>query len=120
MGILDKLSSWFNTSPSQSSEKVQTFPPSRTALGTSAEMGSIADVKKLLAKGVDVNEKDDKGRTALMWAAFKGHADIVKELLVHGAEVNAKDNYDYTALKFVDLYTHGETVKILKDAGAVE
>jgi uncharacterized protein len=120
MSILRKISSWLTTDPRESSAKDQELSQLENALLAAAELGSVEEVKKLLAKGVDVNEKDIKGRTALMWAAFKGHADVVKELLASGADLNAKDNYDYTALKFVDLYRHNEIAEILKESGAIE
>ena len=43
---------------------------------TAATNGNIAQVKELIDKGIDVNEKDNDGKTALMFAAFQGHKVI--------------------------------------------
>src|ERR1700730_10299053 len=55
-----------------------------------ASRGDRAAVQALLAKGADVNAKDNGGRTALMMATVTGHPDVVQTLLAMGAEVNAK------------------------------
>ncbi len=43
----------------------------------------------LLANGVDVNVKTDKGVTALHAASLYGHLDIIEFLLANGADLNA-------------------------------
>jgi ankyrin repeat protein len=43
-------------------------------------------VDTLIAKGTDVNAKDNKGQTALMWASKNGKEDVVELLYQHGAE----------------------------------
>jgi ankyrin repeat protein len=55
-------------------------------------------VKMLLAKGADVNAKDDYGYTALIWAAYLDYSDIVQILLEHGAKVNIKNNHGESPL----------------------
>ncbi len=42
-------------------------------------------VKTLIARGVDVNERDDRRRTALWWAEDKGHTEIAEVLRADGA-----------------------------------
>jgi DnaJ-domain-containing protein 1 len=55
-----------------------------------SELGKIEPLKRLLARGVDVNAKRHKGgRTALMKAAGNNHFEAVRMLLDHGASVNA-------------------------------
>ena len=58
----------------------------------SAVAGGHKDVVELLiAKGADVNAKNDKyGGTPLLHAAGEGHKEIVELLIAAGADVNAK------------------------------
>ena len=62
-----------------------------TALMWPAANGHLEVVQALLAKGADVNAKENDGRTALMMASQNGHLEVVQALLAKGAEVNAKD-----------------------------
>ena len=48
--------------------------------------GDIAQVRAMLAIGVDPNSKTKHGYTALMGAALNGHLDIIKILLDAGAD----------------------------------
>jgi ankyrin repeat protein len=58
--------------------------------------GVLADVKKAVGEGADVNAADAAGRTALLEAAWNGNADIVKYLLEQGAAPNAADKSGFT------------------------
>jgi len=44
-----------------------------------------------MAKGADVNAKNDGGYAPLHYAAFNGHKEIAELLIAKGADVNAKD-----------------------------
>jgi len=46
-------------------------------------------LRTLVAKGADVNAKDNEKRTALFWAAYFGYTDTVRALLAKGARANA-------------------------------
>ena len=63
-----------------------------------SQQGHLDVVQALLAKGADVNAKDNDGATALMLASQNGHLDVVQALLAKGADVNAKANDGVTAL----------------------
>ncbi|XP_055310888.1 26S proteasome non-ATPase regulatory subunit 10-like [Sitodiplosis mosellana] len=67
------------------------------ALHIAAENGNLADVKKLIEKGADVNATNDFGRTPLHLAAMKGHKVIIDQLLKAGANPKHKDSYGKTA-----------------------
>ncbi len=59
-------------------------------LVSAAGSGDIAEVKRLIAGGVDVNERNTRGTTALMSGAFYGHLEIVQALLEAGANPDAR------------------------------
>ncbi len=49
-----------------------------------AEKGDLPRVNALLAKGADVNAKNNDGWTALMYASYKGNLEVVQALLAKG------------------------------------
>ncbi len=89
----------------------------RTPLHNAAYEGNIAEVKRFLADGADVNAGDDQGVSPLMFAASNGRTEMIRVLLAEGAAVNAKDILGNTALSLA-VSTGTETVKLLVDAGA--
>ena len=51
-------------------------------------------VQLLLAKGADVNAKNNCGQTALSWVARDGPSSVAQILLIdHNADVNIQDKY---------------------------
>ena len=61
--------------------------------------GKLAETRSALARGEDVNDKDNFDHTALMLAIWKKHNSIVKLLLDQPAvDVNMKNDYGRTAL----------------------
>lgn len=73
-----------------------------------------------MAKGADVNVRNEDGMTPLIWAAFIGHLDIVKFLVDNGngMDIDARDNKGCTALAMAVLMGKLEVVKILVAKGA--
>lgn len=69
-----------------------------TELMNAAKNGDIVGVQKIIDRGADVNQQNNKGKTALMFAASEGHEDIVQFLIDHGAKVDIADEYGTTAL----------------------
>jgi ankyrin repeat protein len=55
-------------------------------------------IKRAIAQGAGVNQKDGDGRTALHLAAMKGNHSVVSLLLYKGADAMRKDNEQQTAL----------------------
>jgi hypothetical protein len=76
-------------------------------------------VQALLAKGAEVNAKEEHGMTALMAASFKGHLDIVQALLAKGADVNAKASDGTTALDAAAQGGHADIRALLVQAQAL-
>jgi hypothetical protein len=88
--------------------------------------------KLLLAKGADINARDDKDATPLHYAAATLRLEIVKLLVEKGADINARFEKQYTPIDVVgvdalanknDLSAEEETAKkeiiaLLKSKGA--
>jgi len=84
-----------------------------------AAKGDLADIKRHLQKGADVNIKDDNDWTPLLYSAFYGKQDVVKFLISKGADVNVTSrNTGWTPLHVAADKGHLEVVKILVSAGA--
>ena len=74
-----------------------------------AVVGNSEQVKKLIARGADVNYKDEEGRTVLMYAVLApfAHYDIeetkqiIKMLITAQADINDSDKEGNTALMAV-------------------
>ena len=76
-----------------------------------ASDGNADAVQALLAKGADIDAKDDLGRTALIVASEHGHLDAVQTLLAKGADVNAKANTGFTALMAACVMGHVDVLQ---------
>jgi hypothetical protein len=68
------------------------------ALSVAAFSGDMAKVEALIAKGADVNAKDENGRTPLSWAAYYDKREVVELLISKGADINTKIAGDRTPL----------------------
>jgi len=68
--------------------------PPQQVLHRAVLSGNLAEVKRLLEEGSDVNAKGEYGMTPLMWAAGIGRIEMVKFLLSKGADVNARNTKD--------------------------
>ncbi|HEV2800283.1 MAG TPA: ankyrin repeat domain-containing protein [Pyrinomonadaceae bacterium] len=91
-----------------------------TALTAAAERGDTAQVKKLIAAGADVNEKDHAGLTALMWAARKGHTEIARALVDARADMNVRDcaSAGWTPLMHAIHKNQNDMARLLIERGA--
>jgi ankyrin repeat protein len=71
-------------------------------------------IKRLVAKGADINVKDWNGQPMLWHAVGSKNLEIVQWLLEKGAKINAKNDIGRTAL----MYANDTTVQILLTHGA--
>jgi ankyrin repeat protein len=73
----------------------------------------------LLAKGAEIDARDQYGATPLHTAALKGHMDLVKLLIEHGANINAREtDSGSTPLYAAASLGHADVVDVLLDHGA--
>ena len=90
-------------------------PPPQPAIVAAARIGDVAQVRALIAAGVDIDEPYEygdahlpfgggvPGRTALGVAAYAGHANVVHALIAAGADVNLVDDGGFTTL-FIAIF----------------
>jgi uncharacterized protein len=77
--------------------------------------GQTEVVKKLIARGADVNKP---GWAPLHYAATNGHTEIMTLLLDNHAYIDASSPNDSTPLMMAALYGTASAVKLLLEAGA--
>ena len=88
-----------------------------TPMHQAAYYGQKEVAELLIAKGADVNAKDDNGQTPLFNAAYLGRKEIVELLIAEGADVNAKTDYGKTPLDGANRRKHPETADLLRKHG---
>ena len=72
----------------------------------------------LIAKGADINAKDNVGGTPLFWAAMEGNEEVAEALIRQGADVNAAGPEGWTALHWAVAMAQKKTVELLIGEGA--
>jgi ankyrin repeat protein len=85
---------------------------------SAARDADIAEVRKLIAAGSDVNVPEADGTSALLWAAHQGSPELVSILLKAGADPNAANKFGVTPLLEASRYGDAATLKALLDGGA--
>ena len=58
----------------------------------------VPRAERLIARGADVNAKDDSEQNAYLVATSEGHYELLELTLRHGADVNARDSFDGTGI----------------------
>ncbi|WP_309066792.1 ankyrin repeat domain-containing protein [Microbacterium sp.] len=72
---------------------------------------------ELIARGADVNAKDDTQQSAYLIATSEGHLELLRLTLAHGARVDDKDSWNGTGLIRAAERGHGHVVGELLRAG---
>lgn len=72
----------------------------------------------LIAKGANIEERDEKGLTPLMEACKEGNFEAAKYLISLGVNLNVADNQEVTPLKYAALKKNYSLVELLIDNGA--
>jgi len=83
-----------------------------------AAQGDVAEMRRLVARGVSPKVADYDGRTALHLAASEDQLEALRYLLQLGVEVNPLDRWDNTPLDDAVRANHSSVVSILKEYGA--
>lgn len=90
-----------------------------TALHAASYVGNSAIARKLLDKGADVNDQDNKaGVTALSVAAEEGYSGVAQVLIDFGAKLEASERNGYTPLSRALWRGQSDVVKVLQKSGA--
>jgi len=90
-------------------------------LHDAAEKGDVAEVRRLLAAGADINAKEDQhGFTVLVVAMGNQRSEVVKLLLEKGdrIDISIKNNAGYDALHFAIMSGNTEAATWLIKKGA--
>ncbi len=97
------------------------------ALLTAASDGDTARVRELIARGADLEVRDERGRTPLVAATKNRAVDAARALIDAGADVNAKDDlqdsaYLYAGAEGIDdilelTLTHGADLRSVNRYG---
>ena len=66
-------------------------PGQPASLVRAGESGDLAGVRRLIAAGADVDQRDDRGRTAVTAAAMQEHVEVVAALVDAGADIDLQD-----------------------------
>jgi ankyrin repeat protein len=88
-------------------------------LMAAARAGDASMIKSLVASGVDINARDERGVSPLGTAAFHGHADAVRILLSLGAkQTGSEKEPGFSPLRIAISRNHIGVIRVLLEAGA--
>ncbi|GLE09786.1 hypothetical protein PINS_up021642 [Pythium insidiosum] len=83
-----------------------------------ASTGDVAKIKEALARGSDVDAKDEEGRTMLHWAVDRSQREMVELLLAHHATPDVQDTDGMTPLHYAVNCEDEEMAQLLVNGGA--
>lgn len=90
---------------------------SYTGLHLAAHEGDVAEIKRLVATGVDLDVRDGSLRTPAHVAAFASHDAVLVELARDGADMNALENRVYDVLTIAAVANDPEMVSLAMELG---
>ena len=103
--------------PAQTAPNAAELAAYRGLLGAAAK-GDVAQIKKLIAGGADVNVRDGHGRTPLIVAAHRKDQAAARALIAAGADVNALDKNRYDVITVSAVLDDVEMIKLAIASGA--
>ncbi|MBM3538906.1 MAG: ankyrin repeat domain-containing protein [Alphaproteobacteria bacterium] len=77
----------------------------------------LAEARRLIAAGADVNGQDETRQSAFLIAASEGFPELLRLTLAHGANVHFTDSYNGTALIRAAHHGHVEVIAELLKTG---
>lgn len=83
-----------------------------------AKGGDLAEIRRLLQDGADVNAKDKNGYTPLHITAATGDKDAAELLITKGADVNGEGSVYMTPLGVAAMFDRVEVAELLIAKGA--
>lgn len=91
----------------------------RPAFIRAADTDDQTTVRRLLARGADINVRDNfhPGATALMLAAYNGNDALCRLLLEQGADINAQNKHGMTAVAYAVHTGCASTARLLLARG---
>lgn len=124
LGILPALAKWASAGEIHIAAERGDLPPAEERRPTDAAhasaLGDIAQVKKLLSKGSNINARDRRGQTPLHLAAICEHADVADLLLTRGADPTIKDDQHRTPLAYAREYERRGVISIFQKHGVAD
>jgi ankyrin repeat protein len=84
-------------------------------LHTAAGRGDVAEVRRMVSAGADVNEQSELGWGPLHYAAVQGHVETVKVLAQLGAELGVQAANGETALQGSVRLGHHQMAEVLRE-----
>lgn len=89
-----------------------------TGLLAAAQQGDLAQAKKLLAAGANVNARDPYGRTAVHIATHARQRELIRVLAQAGADLELLENDRYDAVTIASVADDEDSLRVLLGLGA--
>jgi glutaminase len=111
-GFTDLVADSRKVNPRRSSTEI--FVDEAMHLCAASAKGDINELRRLVARNVDINRSDYDGRTALHLAASDGRVDAVRFLLERGANTDVLDRWGNRPLDDAERGRHVDIIDALQ------